>query len=73
MSKNTSSSASGGIGCTGFFAILLTVLFIGLKLTNQIDWGWIWVLSPIWIYALFALVILILVVVALIIAAIVSQ
>lgn len=28
------------------FAMLLTVLFIGLKLTNYIDWSWFWVLSP---------------------------
>lgn len=28
---------------------LLTVLFVGLKLCNVIDWSWIWVLSPLWI------------------------
>lgn len=28
-------------------SILLTVLFVGLKLTNYIDWSWGWVLSPI--------------------------
>lgn len=28
---------------------LLTVLFIGLKLTNHIDWSWWWVLAPLWI------------------------
>ncbi len=27
--------------------VLLTVLFIGLKLTNHIDWSWVWVVSPI--------------------------
>ena len=37
-----SSSSSSGIGFFG----LLTVLFIGLKLTNFIDWSWWWVLSP---------------------------
>jgi len=26
---------------------LLTVLFIGLKLTGNIDWAWFWVVSPI--------------------------
>ena len=31
------------------FPGLLTLLFIGLKLTNVIDWSWVWVLSPIWI------------------------
>ena len=25
---------------------LLTILFVGLKLTNYIDWSWWWVLSP---------------------------
>lgn len=38
------SSSSGGIGFCG----LLTVLFIGLKLTHYIDWSWWWVLSPLW-------------------------
>lgn len=35
---------SGGIGITG----LLFVLFVGLKLTNNIAWSWWWVWSPIW-------------------------
>lgn len=44
--KNSNSGArSGGIGFCG----LLTVLFIGLKLTNHIDWSWWWVLAPLWI------------------------
>ena len=37
--------AKGGIGLGG----LLTVLFIGLKLTHYIDWSWVWVLSPLWL------------------------
>lgn len=44
MSANNSSSSSGGIGFLG----LLTILFIGLKLTHYIDWSWWWVLAPIW-------------------------
>ena len=44
MSKQSSSS-SGGLGFTG----LLTILFIGLKLTGYIAWSWWWVLSPLWI------------------------
>ena len=44
-SSSASSSASSGIGFTG----LLTILFVGLKLTGVINWPWIWVLSPIWI------------------------
>ena len=51
--SDSSSSSSGGIGFTG----LLTVLFVGLKLTNVIAWPWLWVLSPIWIsFLLFALI-----------------
>lgn len=45
MSSNTNSHSSGGIG----FSSLLTILFIGLKLTGYIDWSWWWVLAPIWI------------------------
>lgn len=43
--SNSSSSSSGGIGFVG----LLTILFVGLKLTDVIDWSWWWVLSPLWI------------------------
>lgn len=42
--KNESKS-SGGIGFLG----MLTILFIGLKLTGYVDWSWTWVLSPLWI------------------------
>lgn len=27
---------------------LLTVLFVGLKLTGYIAWPWLWVLAPVW-------------------------
>ena len=27
---------------------LLTVLFVGLKLTGHIAWSWWWVTSPVW-------------------------
>lgn len=47
----TSSSSSGGIGFLG----LLTIVFIVLKLTDNIDWSWWWVISPIWIPAAFVL------------------
>lgn len=55
--SDTSSSSSGGIG----FAGLLTILFIGLKLTGYISWSWLWVLSPLWISAALALAVLLLV------------
>lgn len=31
------------------FAGLLTILFIALKLTGYIAWGWLWVLAPAWL------------------------
>ena len=40
MNRDTS-----GVGFLG----LLTLLFIGLKLTGYITWSWIWVLAPLWI------------------------
>ena len=49
--SNNSSSSSSGIGLPG----LLTVLFVGLKLTGHITWSWWWVLSPMWITILIAL------------------
>lgn len=33
----------------GLVAALMAALFVGLKLTGLIDWGWIWVLGPLWI------------------------
>jgi hypothetical protein len=39
---------SNNTGGNGFIG-MLTVLFIGLKLTKYVDWSWTWVLSPIWI------------------------
>jgi len=34
----------------------LTVLFVGLKLTDFIDWSWVWVLAPTWVPLFIALV-----------------
>jgi len=33
--------------------VLITLIFITLKLTNYIQWSWAWVFSPIWITVLF--------------------
>lgn len=43
--SDTVRNTSGGVG----FAGLLTLLFIGLKLSGNIDWSWVWVLSPLWL------------------------
>ena len=48
-------SNGSGIGFTG----LLTILFIALKLTDYIDWPWIWVLSPLWISFVIGIIIII--------------
>lgn len=45
MNTNTNNTNGGGVGFSG----LLTILFIGLKLTGVITWSWWWVMSPIWI------------------------
>lgn len=49
MSNQGSNPVQGG-GGLGFVGAL-TLLFVGLKLTNVIDWSWWWVLSPVWITA----------------------
>jgi len=38
------------------FAMFLTILFIGLKLTDHIDWSWFLVLSPMPISILIGLI-----------------
>jgi len=43
--KETNTTVTGGIGFCG----LLTIVFIVLKLLNKISWSWIWVLAPLWI------------------------
>ena len=40
------------------FPGLLTLLFIGLKLTGHVEWHWVWVLSPLWITAALGLILL---------------
>ena len=39
----------------GFFG-LLTLLFIGLKLSGVITWSWLWVISPLWLPTIILLV-----------------
>lgn len=53
MEKNKTMSA------TSLLCVLLTVLFVGLKLTNIITWSWIWVLSPLWIPICLSIIIMI--------------
>ena len=46
-------TSTGGISFLG----LLTVLFIGLKLTGVIEWSWFWILAPMLLPISFALII----------------
>lgn len=65
MSSNSNAS-SGGIGFCG----LLAIAFIVLKLTNFIDWSWLWVLAPLWIPASIGVTILIIFLIFALVAAI---
>lgn len=58
--KSDTTTRTGGIGFTG----LLTILFIGLKLTHCITWSWWWVLSPLWIAAVVFILLLLIVLAA---------
>ena len=46
------------------FFEMLQVMLIYLKLTNQIDWTWFWVLSPLWIGGLVAVTWIIIIAIA---------
>lgn len=40
-------------------AIVLFLIFLVLKLTGVIAWSWVWVLAPLWISAIIAVVALV--------------
>ncbi len=42
---------NGGMGIVSFFIIL----FVLLKVTGITSWSWLWVVSPIWISAICAI------------------
>ena len=50
MSDNKS---TGGIG----LGMILFLIFMVLKLTNNIDWSWWWVTAPLWAPLVLAVVI----------------
>lgn len=54
MSNNNRNTAKAGTGFCG----LLTIAFIVLKLVGVIDWKWGWVLSPLWIGAILAILVI---------------
>lgn len=51
------SEKTSGVG----FTVLLTIVFIVLKLCGIITWSWWWVLSPLWISAIGWVILLIVV------------
>lgn len=61
MTNEVGGSSSGtGVGFTG----LLAITFIVLKLTGFIHWSWWWVLSPIWVPLIIAILLIALAVIA---------
>lgn len=54
---NSNRNSSSGIGICG----VLTIVFVVLKLVGVINWSWLWVLCPLWINALFGLVVIIII------------
>lgn len=48
MSNNTKVNASASASGIGFCG-LLTIVFIVLKLIGKITWSWVWVLAPMWV------------------------
>ena len=57
--KETNTTVTGGIGFCG----LLTIVFIVLKLLNKINWSWIWVLAPLWIEFIVAVLTIIIIII----------
>ena len=55
MNDKRVNAGAGGIGIPA----VVQIVFIILKLTGNINWSWIWVLSPMWIcMGLFMLIML---------------
>lgn len=50
----SNATVGSGIG----LPTLLTILFIGLKLTGHITWSWLWVLAPLWLFPVAVLTVL---------------
>lgn len=54
MSSEKTAGASIGAAASSWpLASILTIVFVVLKLTDIIDWSWLWVVSPLWISAAF--------------------
>ncbi|MGD9276281.1 MAG: hypothetical protein PVJ67_03860 [Candidatus Pacearchaeota archaeon] len=49
------------------FVTLLFFLFLTLKLTHVINWGWLWIFAPIWGAFLFLILFLVIVIAVLLV------
>ncbi len=58
--EKTGVTSAGTTTASWPLASILTIVFVVLKLTGTIDWGWLWVFSPLWISAAFTAFILVL-------------
>lgn len=47
--QNAKKQVNTGTMLWGTFFLALTILFIGLKLVGEIDWAWVWVISPLYV------------------------
>ena len=45
MRENMQAASGGGLG----LSTILGTVFVTLKLTEQVDWSWWWVLAPWWV------------------------
>lgn len=54
-------------------ASILTIVFVVLKLLENIDWSWCWVLSPLWISAAFGAFMFVLMGIVIVIAYLVKK
>lgn len=46
-------------GILDLLSVSLTTLFVGLKLTDNVDWSWWWVLAPFWVWVVISLIIIV--------------
>lgn len=72
-SEKTAGATIGAAASSWPLASILTIVFVVLKLTDNIDWSWLWVVSPLWISAAFGFFMLFVFVVTFILAFLFSE
>lgn len=51
------------INCSGVICFLTFLAFFLAKIFDKIDWSWWWVFSPLWIPAIFAIIVVIIMII----------